>query len=263
VIARPDSLPDLAPDLDGPTETDAAMDRDSTSGPDSMMDLPILDGAMDLGGPDTRSDAPPDARPDAPQDGVVMSAIEAGVPPGEDLTRWQSGDSPTANGSERWFCNAGQPVTGPGVLTSWSVFVHASGSAGEVAQLIVIRCTGGGAGSSGPVLSGCRRVAFGPVQSIAGDGLSVFTLAASTQLDGAVPSPMGIRVRMGDFICADSNEYDIGVDCNGDASSGGCPGAAFANQRQFDLDTLAEPFSMTDPQSEGVLMIRAIGTGPG
>ena len=91
---------------------------------------------------------------------------------------------------------------------------------GEVAQFGVIRCTAGG-GGGGPVLSGCTRVGRGPVEMIAGDGLFTASLAGSTQDDAAPADARGIVVQVGDIVCADSANFDIGVDCSGTSAPGG------------------------------------------
>jgi hypothetical protein len=153
-------------------------------------------------------------------------------------------------------------VTANGLVTDWELFVDNGGSDGEAAQLAVIRCTGGG-GGGGPALSGCTRVGLGPAQTITGNGLNTFSLAGSTQLDGATADPNGIVVEAGDYICADSNFYDIGVDCNGTATGGDCPGPDYDTQRQDDIDSVGEPFGLQDSISDGVLMIKAYGVTGG
>jgi hypothetical protein len=187
--------------------------------------------------------------------------VESGVPVAQDLTTWQSGDDETTRGGQRWYCNATLPVTAAGVLTDWELVVDNNGGNGEVAQLMVIRCTGGG-GGGGPALNGCTRVGIGPVQAITGNGWHTFTLAGSTQLDGAPADPAGIVVQSGDLICADSDRYDIGVDCNGAPATGGCPGPDYNTQFLVDMDTAAEPFTLSDSDSDGTLMIKAYGTTP-
>ncbi len=187
--------------------------------------------------------------------------IAAGVPAATDFTQWQSGDDETARGGQNWYCNATLPVTSVGVLTDWQLFVDNNGNNNEVAQLLVLRCTSGG-GGSGPVLDGCTRVGIGPAQSITTNGLISFTLAGSTQLDGATADGSGIVVQPGDYICADSDPYDIGVDCNGQVATGGCPGADFDTQVLAGLDVMGEPLTLQNADSDGVLMIKAWGTGP-
>jgi hypothetical protein len=187
--------------------------------------------------------------------------IESGVPTATDFTQWQSDDDETARGGQRWYCNATLPVTSAGVLTDWELFVDNNGANNEVAQLLVLRCTGGG-GGTGPVLTGCTRVGIGPAQTITGDGLASFTLAGSNQLDGATADNTGIVVQAGDTICADSDRYDIGVDCNGQAATQGCPGLEFDTQFLAGLDVMGEPLTLENSPSDGVLMIKAWGAGP-
>ena len=83
--------------------------------------------------------------------------------------------------------------------------------------------------------------------------MNVFTLAGSTQLDAATPDPTGIVVQIVDYICADSDRYDIGVDCNGAPGGGGCPGPDFNTQFLAALDTAGEPFTLSDSNSDGTL----------
>jgi hypothetical protein len=142
------------------------------------------------------------------------------------------------------------------------MFVDSGGSNGEAARFGVIRCTAGGGGNGGPVLSGCTRVGLGPAQTIGGNGLHSFTLAGSTQLDGAQADPTGIVVNAGDWICAQTQDYDIGVDCNGSPPPFGCPGPDFNTQRRDNLISIGQPFALTDPGSDGTMMIRAIGVEP-
>jgi cysteine-rich repeat protein len=187
-----------------------------------------------------------------------QNEIEVGIPMSTDITTWQSSDSETLSGGGRWYCNAALAVNSPGTLTNWEVYVDNGGINGELAQLAVIRCTAGG-GGAGPALSGCTRVGLGPSQAITGDGLNAFTLAGSTQLDGASPDANGIVVQTGDYICADSDLYDIGVDCDGSSSAGGCPGPDFNTQSLTDLDTATESFTLLNSGSDGTLMIKAWG----
>ncbi len=189
--------------------------------------------------------------------GVPGGSAEAGAPANTDFNGWQSGDDETQGGGQRWYCNATLPVTANGVLTMWQIDVDNGGQNGETAQLAVIRCLNGGGGGAGPALSGCSRVGLGPVQSISGNGVNTFSLAGATQLDGATPDPGGIVVAAGDYICADSNSYDIGVDCNGASNGGGCPGPDFNTQQLADLDIANEPFALADSGSDGTLMIKA------
>jgi len=100
-------------------------------------------------------------------------------------------------------------------------------------------------------------VGLGPAQTISGNGLNSFTLAGSTQLDSATPDASGIVVQAGDYICANSTDYDIGVDCNGSATPGDCPGPDFDTQYQTNLHSANEPMGLSDSNSDGVLMIRA------
>ncbi|MFH2008092.1 MAG: hypothetical protein ABI333_16035 [bacterium] len=188
--------------------------------------------------------------------------VEAGAPMSEDFNTWQPGDDESGRGSEYWYCNATLPVTAAGTLTNWELYVDNNGGNGEVAQLAVIRCTTGGGGSGGPVLGGCSRVGLGPMQSVTGDGLHTYTLAGSTQLDGAAADPLGIVVQPGDIICADANFYDIGIDCNASSTTGGCPGPTFNTQYYANLDTVGEPFTIWDSTHNGTLMIKAYGSTP-
>jgi hypothetical protein len=183
---------------------------------------------------------------------------DAGISASENLESWQSSDDETTNGGQRWYCNVTQAVGAAGVLTDWDLFVDNGGANGEVAQFAVIRCSGGG-GGAGPALSGCVRVGIGPAETINGDGMHSFSLSGSTQLDAATPSALGIVVEAGDWICADSNAYDIGVDCNGAAAAGGCPGPDFNTQQLANVDVVGEPFALQDSNSDGTLMIRASG----
>jgi hypothetical protein len=79
-------------------------------------------------------------------------------------------------------------------------------------------------------------------------------------LDGANADPDGIVVEDGDYICADSDSYDIGVDCNGSPAAGGCPGLDFDTQLLADLDVALERFALSNSTSDGVIMIRAWGS---
>ena len=185
-----------------------------------------------------------------------ICSVEAGAQIYEDLSSWQSGDDPTIAGN--WYCNASLPVSNNGVLTDWEIFVNNGGDSGDVAQIAVIRCSSGG-GGTGPALSDCIRVGLGPLQSIDGNALNSFSLAGSTQLDGASPEASGIVVQAGDYICADSAQYSIGVDCNGSPSVGGCPGPDFDTQFLGNLNVAGEPFALNDSNSDGTLMIKAWG----
>ncbi len=187
--------------------------------------------------------------------------VESGAPMTEDLTSWQSGEDETARGGGRWYCNATLPVTAAGVLTNWELFVHSHYDNGDEGQFMVIRCTSGG-GGGGPALSGCTRVGLGPVQVFAGNGLFTGTLAGSTQLDGAPADPTGIVVQAGDIICADAERFELGVDCNGSATAGGCPGPDYNTQQLANMDTTSEPFGIADSGSDGTLMVKAYGTTP-
>ena len=187
-----------------------------------------------------------------------MSIIEAGVPAAVDLNTWQSFDDPTSTGGGLWYCNASLPVTGDGVLDQWTIDVIYSGVAGDLAQFAVIRCSSGG-GGGGPALSGCTRVGLGPLQAISGNVLQTFSLAGSTQLDGATPDPTGIVVQVGDIICADAQQFGIGGDCNGSSVGGGCPGPDFDTQYQFDIEFVPQPFATLDSHTDAVLMIKASG----
>ena len=188
--------------------------------------------------------------------------VESGAPITADFTSWQSGDAETDRGGGLWYCNATLPVTANGVLTNWELYVDSHGANGEASQLMVIRCTTGG-GGSGPVLSVCSRVGIGPAQTITGNGLNTDTLAGSTQLDSATPDPSGIVVQTGDIICADVQEFELGVDCNGTPIGGGCPGAPdFDTQYQTNIDTRGQPFALLNSSRNGVLMIKAYGSTP-
>ena len=191
-------------------------------------------------------------------------SLDAGFLQAVDFTTLQSFEEETTQGAGRWYCNAALPVTRDGILTTWELFVDNGGSNSEVAQMGVIRCTAGG-GGTGPALSGCTKVGLGPVgQQITGNGLHQFPLVGSTQLDGAPPvSTLGIRVQAGDYICADSDPYDIGVDCNGNSTGGGCFGPDFHTQRTTDLDQIVGSFDLLDSNSDGFLMIKAFGLGEG
>jgi len=186
--------------------------------------------------------------------------VESGAAMAEDFTTWQSSEDETATGGERWYCNTGFPVTSAGVLTDWELYVDNGGTSGEVAQMMVIRCTSGGATSQA---TGCSRVGIGPLQTITGNGLHTYTLAGSTQEDGATPNATGIVVQAGDYICADANYYDIGVDCNGSPVSGGCAGPDWYTQQRDNMDTRGQPFNINDSNSDGTLMIKAYGSTPG
>jgi hypothetical protein len=188
--------------------------------------------------------------------------IEAGAPAALNFNTLQD-DGNTAGGGQRWFCNVTLPVSGAGILESWEMLVDSNGSMGETAQLAVIRCTMGGGGNGGPVLSNCSRVGLGPAQTISGNGLQTFSLAGATQLDGNGGSPTGIVVQAGDWICADSNAFNIRFDCNATTTAGGCPGPNFNLQFLTDLDNAAQPFALGDSMSNGTLMIKATGTGAG
>jgi hypothetical protein len=186
--------------------------------------------------------------------------VESGAPMTTDFTTWQSDDDESDDGGQRWYCNTGFPVSNNGVLTDWELYVDGRGTSGEVAQLLVLRCTGGGGTSRA---TGCTRVGIGPVQSISGNGLNTFTLAGSIQQDGAQADGSGIVVETGDFICADSDRYDIGVDCNGSSNTGGCSGPDWYTQFKPDADTRNEPFDIDDSNSDGTLMIKAYGSTAG
>jgi hypothetical protein len=188
--------------------------------------------------------------------------IEAGAPAATNFANWQD-DGNSQGGGQRWYCNVTLPVSGAGVLDSWQMFVDSNGNNGEGAQLLVIRCAMGGGGSMGPTLGNCTRVGIGPSQTIAGNGLQTLTLAGSTQLDGAPGNPNGIVVQAGDWICADSNSYNIRMDCNAATAGGGCPGPDFNLQFQVDIDNVVEPFALQDSNIEGTLMIKATGAGAG
>jgi len=186
--------------------------------------------------------------------------VESGADRTADLTTWQSGDDQSTGGGGRWYCNTGYTVTSNGVLTNWELVVDSGGTTGEGAQFMVLRCTGGGATSQA---TGCTRVGIGPLQAISGNGLSSFTLAGSTQLDGASPSLLGIVVQAGDIICADSDLYNIGVDCNGGPTGGGCAGPDWYTQQLANADSTGQPFSLSDSNSDGTLMVKAWGGTPG
>jgi len=187
--------------------------------------------------------------------------IEAGIPALADLNAWQSWDDPTNAGGGRWYCNAALAVNGAGTLTNWDIYVDNGGVNGEKAQLAVIRPIFGG-GGGGPALSGCYLVGIGPPLTITGDGLNTFSLAGSLQLDGASPDANGIVVQAGDYICADGNDYDIGVDFNGSPVPGGAPGPDLNTQYLTNLDIAPQPFTLLDSDADGTLMIRAWGYTP-
>jgi len=194
---------------------------------------------------------------------VAPVSIEVGAPITANFGTWQAEANDADRGQQRWYCNATLPVSANGVLTDWELFVNADAGNGEVAQLAVIRCTGGG-GGTGPALNGCIRVGLGPLQSVTNaEGSYLFTLAGSTQLDGATPDATGIVAQAGDYICADGDRYNIAVDCDGTPAAGGCPGADLDTQRLNGMDVAGEPFTLENNPSNGVLMIRAWGTDPG
>jgi hypothetical protein len=188
------------------------------------------------------------------------NSTEVGIVQSENLSNWDEGDEDGGRGSNRWYCNATLPATNDGLITEWQVWVESDSDSGDQTQLAVIRC-GAGSGGTGPVLSDCTRVGLGPVVSIgSSNGLYTFSLAGSQQLDGASANSAGIVVQAGDYICADMDDFDIGVDCNNSTANGGCPGPDFNTQRLVDLDTVSEPFGLNDPGEDGTLMIRAYDT---
>ncbi len=192
---------------------------------------------------------------------VAGTLVESGAPMTANFSAWQSGDDESSRGAGRWYCNASLPVTDDGVLTNWEIYVDSHAGAGESTQLLVIRCTGG-SGGSGPAHSGCTRVGSSPVLPIATNGLHTGSLAGSSQLDSATADPLGIVAQTGDLICVDVEYFEIGIDCNGGPSGGGCPGPDFNTQYGSSLSTASEPFSLTDSSYDGTLMIKAYGSTP-
>lgn len=191
--------------------------------------------------------------------GVPPIGIDAGAPAGTDFNTWQEDDELTLSGGDRWYCNVDHPILSAGVLTDWTVDVVANGNNGETAQMLVIRCSVGGGGNMGPVLSGCSRVGIGPASTIAGNGIVNFSLANATQLDTATVDNTGIVVEAGDYICTQSLFYNIAIDCNGSDMGGGCPGPTFNTQFGFNMDTASEPFTLANSTRDGTLMIKATG----
>ena len=210
---------------------------------------------------DTCVDAMDDCVAVACVGGTPSMTIEGGAPAGTDFNTWQSGDDNTNINSNVSYCNATMPISGNGVLTSWTFDVDGFGSNGEAAQLTVVRCTSG-SGGNGPPYTDCIRVGRGPTnQTISGNGVNTFSLAGSSQLDGAPDDATGIVVEAGDLLCTDSEFFSLSVDCNGSSTVGGCAGAPLMDvQYVINIDSVVEPFDLADSARDGVLMIMGTGT---
>ena len=190
--------------------------------------------------------------------GMPSVAIDPGAPDGTNFNNWQVDDE-TFQSQNVSYCNLARPVPADGVLTDWSVRVSSGGGPTDPTFFMVIRCASPGDIDDGPPASDCTRVARGPDETIFGPGISEFSLAGSTQLDGAPANANGVVVQAGDIICVFSEGYHIGLDCNGDSANGDCPGLEFPTQWQFNLATRGEPFGLEDSQRQGVMMFRALG----
>jgi hypothetical protein len=187
--------------------------------------------------------------------GVPAGDTDAGEDRDEDLSTWEFNQD-IANNTTIWYCTRALPVTADGVLTDWQLRVTGNQ---DVARLAVLRCT-----DSVNVYTGCSRVGLGPSQTATGGtGVHTFSLAGSTQLDGATPDGSGIVVQAGDILCARSpSNYNIYVDCDGaDGGVQTCPGSTLLQYAQS-IDSIGQPFALTDSSYNGHLAVKAWGVTP-